>query len=191
MEQDFSDWPDQAEAQQITGLSERSLRRVVTKGEIRTTQKRVPGRRPLRLYNREDCNRVRRAYLPADAVKLPSKPKVKKTPIVPVPSVSLNRKVLLTKPEAAAFTGLSAGYITTLLKTRRLPAIKRRGWLIPRVALEQIGQVVMAGQEMPAVTGQIAPDQIDRIPQAELAVLDRNAPDQTGQNEIVNGVSSG
>lgn len=140
-EQQSQDWPELHEAHKQAGTSLRSLQRAIARGEVRTEKRPVPGRKPVVFCNREDIERVRKAMMPSEAVRLPN-PKKKVARQTDVMVASLETKIFLSLTEARAYSGLSESLLKKLAKTGQIGAFRSGRWYFPRVALERLGEVM-------------------------------------------------
>ena len=140
-QQDFSNWPTKPEACQQAGISERTLERATSRDEVRTTIRRIPGRKPLKLYHPEDIERIRQSFLPSEAVRIPTKKVATKRRLEVADITILEKKIFLSLDEALIYSGLPRSVITQLCQQGRLYAVKRGSWYISRKSLEQLGDV--------------------------------------------------
>ena len=72
-------------------------------------------------------------------------------PVAPVAhnghmTVALEKKLYLTIPEAADFSGISEARLRRLARAKLIPCIEDRGYKIWRVALESLSPDVLAAQ---------------------------------------------
>lgn len=154
---DTESWPTKAEAITMTGLSLRTLDRLLESGQIRKAQRRQPGRRSIVVLHPDDVERVRRENLPIPPVRpeimfasqVPAPVDQGSTPTLPSPVVDflsgiLNavapytghaQKLWLSLEEAADLSGLSRSYLKSRIREGSLRAVKTRGWKIRRVDL--------------------------------------------------------
>ena len=139
-QQDFSNWPTKPEACQQAGISERTLERVTSRNEVRTTTRRIPGRKPLKLYHPEDVERIRQSFLPAEAVRIPTKKAATKRQRREVADTPIEKKIFLSVDEAVSYSGLPRPLVRELCRQGQVYAVKRGRWYISRKSLEQLGE---------------------------------------------------
>jgi hypothetical protein len=80
----YADWLTMGEVQQQTGMSERSVYRRVTAGELRQAERPVPGRKPLPVFHPEDVRQYVAAMVPRvpDGIAPPIPPAAGSTELV-------------------------------------------------------------------------------------------------------------
>ena len=149
------DWKTLTEAAEILKCSERTIIRMADQKKIQRVQRRVPGRKPLPVYNPADIETIRK-----DTVELepfPVAKQVEELAVAPqtrqrgldllaqmftdrsaAPRVPLERKLFLTLIEASEYSGMPRAWILQKIKADELAAIKARGWRIRRADLEQL-----------------------------------------------------
>lgn len=157
----YADWLTKAEAAQLLGISERTLERLVARGEVQQAARRIPGRKPLVVLHPGDVEKIRQetaqpafvvpeqetALTPASANRatLPPGPG-----LVEMLVLSLQRQEqaaqrqeqairrYLTLPEAADYVGLPQSYLRRLIADGQLEAIKAGGWRVRRIDLDKL-----------------------------------------------------
>ena len=148
----LDEWFTKSQAAAFLQVSEKTVERLASKGEIRRETRKRPGVRPSPVYSPEDLDRVKAAQVPQVAV-LPPQAEAGCVPalaprvdlpaflqsLVAGPDVPLRDKLFLTVKEAVRFSGLPESTIRRLLRTGKLPGFKAGGWRIRRVDLEELG----------------------------------------------------
>jgi predicted DNA-binding transcriptional regulator AlpA len=121
--EDTATWISKPEACKLTGLSLKTIERLVTAGKIRMAYRRVPGRRPLAVLNPVDLETL--APQPAQPVTLPVKPVDVLSMLLQASSrVSLKDKLFLTVKEASELSGLSQAFLRRQIEAGSLPALR-------------------------------------------------------------------
>ena len=142
-------WKTKAEAAEILSVSEKTVERMAERGEIGKAERKIPGRRPLPVFDPGDIEKVSQQTLKPRSPGFPAP--VASTALARISpqdaramaaamvgtnlasrAVSTAEKLYLTVPEASEYSGLSKAYIRRLIKTEKLPALKDRGWKIRR-----------------------------------------------------------
>lgn len=133
---DLSTWLPKSEVMQRLRMADRTVDRHVERGDLAVQYRPIPGRRPLPVYDPSSVEKLAEAQMQARTVVLPPESrsvarvaesrvalpgKPEKTSAVP--AVPLHLKVFLTFPEAAAYSGLTEGYLRRLIQQGVLPAI--------------------------------------------------------------------
>jgi hypothetical protein len=57
--QDYTGWPTKAEAAELLGMSEKTIERLATRGEIQQAYRRIPNRRPTPVFNPADIETLK------------------------------------------------------------------------------------------------------------------------------------
>ena len=173
-EQAYRDWPAAPEASQRAGVSQRTLRRMADRDEVRRGVVRISGRKPLPVFCPEDLDRVRKSMAPSDAVKLSQKPAKKRPKPYPL-IVDLKDRVFLNLRETTALSGLPRDVVVKLAHTGSLYGFQRGNrWYISRESVQLLGTPTA------------------QIPQALLTEPVQKRPGQIGtmaNNEATNGVN--
>jgi len=174
-EQSYTDWPAAPEASQRAGVSQRTLRRMADRDEVRRGVVRISGRKPLPVFCPEDLDRVRKSMAPSDAVKLLQKPGKKRPKPQPL-IVGLKDRVFLNLRETVALSGLPRDVVVELARTGNLYGFQRGNrWYISRESAQLLGTPT------------------DRPPQVLLTGPVQKRPGQIGtmaNTEATNGVSN-
>ena len=143
MEDQFNGWLTKAEAAQKTGISERTIERLVARGEIRQSYRHIPARRPITILHPEDIDKLKQKTLPP----VPTPPingALTKSMVtdrfnfLTPPRVAIKDKIFLTIDEAAELSGLPKAHLRRLIADESLPAIKAHGWRIRRADIEKL-----------------------------------------------------
>ena len=148
----IDDWFTKSQAASVLRVSEKTIERLATKGEIRRATRKRPGVRPSPVYCPEDLDRVKNAQT-AQAVVMPPQAEAGGVPalgsragelsaflqsLITGADVPLRDKLFLSVKEATRFSGLPETAIRRLLRSRKLPGVKTGGWRIKRSDLEQL-----------------------------------------------------
>ena len=147
----LNDWLTKTQAAAFLRVSEKTIERLATKGDVRRATRKRPGVRPLPVYDPADLQKIKDSQTPqveivhhaeatpplglAPRVDLPS---FLQALIPPQPDTLLRDKLFLTIKEAARYSGLPQSTIRRLIRAEKLPAVKVGGWRIKRSALEQV-----------------------------------------------------
>jgi excisionase family DNA binding protein len=144
----YEDWPTLAEATNKTGISERSLHRMIANNAIRREYRREAGKKPVIILDPEQVEALtqRTVHPIATPETLPAKTtqpaKVPQADMVALlsaltePSVPLRDKFYLTLKEAAKLSGLPQAFLLRKIKDGDIPASKVPAWRIRREDLE-------------------------------------------------------
>ena len=148
----LDDWFTKSQAASVLRVSEKTIERLATKGEIRRATRKRPGVRPSPVYCPEDLDRVKNAQTPP-AVVMPPQAEAGGVPalaprtgelsaflqsLITGADVPLRDKLFLNVKEATRFSGLPESTIRRLLRSGKLPGVKTGGWRIKRSDLEQL-----------------------------------------------------
>ena len=147
----YEDWPTLAEATSKTGISERSLHRMIANNRIRREYRREPGKKPVIILDPEQVEILARAQqtvhpiaevstLPAKVTqpaKVPQPDMVALLSALTEPPVPLRDKFYLTLKEAAKLSGLPQTYLLRKVREGIINAVKVPGWRIRREDLER------------------------------------------------------
>ena len=146
----LDDWCTKAQAAATLQVSEKTIERLATKGDIRRATRKRPGIRPLPVYDPGDLQKIKDSQIPhveiitqAEARSVPAL-----TPRLDLPSilqslvngadVPLRDKLFFSVKEAARYSGLPQSTIRRLIHASKIPAVKAGGWRIKRSDLEQL-----------------------------------------------------
>ena len=152
---DLADWKTKAEAAAILECSEKTIERMVGRKEIERRDRRIPGRKPLPVYNPKDIEKALQKTAAVEAFPVQGQGNgnalVKRKRGVgdlheliehfaprERPRVALNEKLYLSLDEAVELSGLSRAFLLRQIKSGGLEAIKDRGWKIRRSELEKL-----------------------------------------------------
>ena len=148
----LDDWFTKSQAASVLRVSEKTIERLATKGEIRRATRKRPGVRPSPVYCPKDLDRVKNAQTPP-AVVMPPQAEAGGVPalapragelsaflqsLITGADVPLRDKLFLSVKEATRFSGLPESTIRRLLRSGKLPGVKTGGWRIKRSDLEQL-----------------------------------------------------
>ena len=146
----LDDWLTKVQAATFLQVSEKTIERLATKGDIRRATRKRQGARPLPVYDLEDLQKVKDSQTAQPTIVPESQPTQTKAlaPRVDLPSflqafspagdVPLKDKLFLNLKEAARYAGLPQSLIRRLIRANKLNAIKAGGWRIKRTDLEQL-----------------------------------------------------
>ena len=143
-------WLTKTQAAGFLQVSEKTIERLATKGDVRRSTRKRPGVRPLPVYAPDDLQKVKDSQIPKVEI-LPAQEKAALVPALDprrdLPSflqtlfpsdLPLRDKLFLTIKEAARFAGLPQATIRRLIHAGKIPAVKAGGWRIKRSGLEQL-----------------------------------------------------
>ena len=147
----LDDWFTKSQAAAFLQVSEKTIERLATKGEIRRASRKRPGVRPLPVYDPDDLQQIKDSQIPrveivsqAEAPQRPALvPRADLLPsllqtLFPSDHLPLRDKLFLTLKEAARFAGLPQATIRRLIHSAAIPAVKAGGWRIKRSDMEQL-----------------------------------------------------
>ena len=151
MDDTIDDWYTKSQAAAFLKISEKTIERLASKGEIRRATRKRPGVRPLPVYDPDDLQQIRDSQIPRVEIVSQAEPQ-QRSALVPravdlLPSLlqnllpsdlPLRDKLFLTVKEAARFAGLPQATIRRLIRAAKIPAVKAGGWRIKRSDLEQL-----------------------------------------------------
>lgn len=135
--EDLSGWLTKEEVAARLSASEKTVERYVKKGDLERKTRRVPGRRPLPVFNPDDVERIEAETIertPAGALArsdnhggqleaVEAFGAMVRAAVADKPAkVRLDRKVTLTIPEAAELSGLGRGVIERAIGEGRIVA---------------------------------------------------------------------
>ena len=149
-------WKTQAEAAEILKCSGKTISRMAAQNKIQRALRRVPGRKPMPVFNPIDGERLRAETVevkpfPVEAPKetkslarVPSQDGVKllaqlfEDRLSSSRSVAVERKVFLNLDEASEYMGMPKAWLRREIKSGNLKAILSGGWRIRRLDLEKL-----------------------------------------------------
>ena len=149
MDENFDLWLTKEETRARTGLSERTLERKITAGEIRKNFRNIPGRKPIVILHPEDVARLEERTLKPIVVHdlpIPKAPQVDMTAFLSLmrPTLTIDKKLYLTLEEASQYAGLPKSYLKRQIKQGVIHAVKLAGWRVRRSDLETHNAVMLA-----------------------------------------------
>ena len=148
-------WKTKAEAAQILGVSEKTVERMAERGELGKAERKIPGRRPLPVFDPDDIEKVQKQTLRPQPLLVPAVTSSKAFGQLSAhdarsmaaamlgTDLAFRRlspvdKLYLTIPEASEYTGLTQTFLRRLIKSGKLTALKDRGWKIRREDLATV-----------------------------------------------------
>ena len=152
----LDDWKTQAEAAEILRCSQKTVGRMAAQKKIQRVLRRVPGRKPMPVFNPDDIEAIRAEMVQVEPfpvkergkgkalARLPSQGGVDLLAqlladrISPARSVPVEQKVFLNLKEAVEYSGLSKAWLMREIKSGKIKAMKTGGWRIRRSDLEQL-----------------------------------------------------
>lgn len=154
----YEDWIAKDKAVERTGLTARTLERMVNAGKLRREYVHIPGRKALPVFEPIGIEQLESQTLkPAPATKAKTTRHISTKPTVVI-SWSLADKEYLTLKEAAFLKGVPVSYLLRKIKSGELPAGKLAGWRIHRDTLRQhrILPLLLPPPETKTLKGQVA-----------------------------------
>ena len=144
----LDDWLIKTQAAAFLQVSEKTIERLATKGDVRRATRKRPGVRPLPVYDPDDLQKIKDSQIPRVEIIGGSTAAARARPRVDLlpsflqtlfPSdLPLRDKLFLTIKEAARFAGLPQATIRRLIHAGKIPAVKAGGWRIKRSELEKL-----------------------------------------------------
>ena len=152
----LDDWKTQAEAAEILKCSQKTVGRMAAQKKIQRVLRRVPGRKPMPVFNPDDIEAIRAETAQPEAFPVKERSEEKalaRAPrqsgvdllaqlladrISPARAVPVEQKVFLNLKEAAEYSGLSKAWLLREIKSGKIKAIKTGGWRIRRSDLLQL-----------------------------------------------------
>ena len=146
----LDDWLIKTQAAAFLKVSEKTIERLATKGDLRRATRKRPGVRPLPVYDPDDLQKIKDSQVASVEIisqaEAPQRPAlVPRVDLLPsflqtlFPSdLPLRDKLFLTIKEAARFAGLPQATIRRLIRAAKIPAVKAGGWRIKRSDLENL-----------------------------------------------------
>jgi excisionase family DNA binding protein len=141
----YEEWVTKVEARERTGLSERTIERMIQDGKIKRAYRPFPGRKPLAVLDPDDVAKLEEQTLKPIAMQTaaptlpavnPSQPDMTALSAFLQPRLKINEKLYLTVDEAAEYAGLPKAHIRKQIKQGVIHAVKLSGWRIKRKDLE-------------------------------------------------------
>src|SRR4051812_36175605 len=136
----YDDWLTKAETKERTGISERTLERLIHEDKVRHEYRRIPGRKPLTIIHPEDVAEleVKTAKMVPGSLPVPKPPVRDMAELLAAlaPRLTIDKKLYLTLKEASEFSGLPITYLKRAIKEKLLPAVKIPHYRIRRDDLE-------------------------------------------------------
>ena len=152
----LEDWKTQTEAAEILKCSQKTIGRMAAQKKIQRIMRRVPGRKPMPVFNPGDIETIRVEMVQAEPFPVKERGEGKalarqtsqdgfdllaqlladRRP--PAPAVPVAQKVFLNLKEAAEYSGMPKAWLVREIKAGTLKAIKAGGWRIRRADLEQL-----------------------------------------------------
>ena len=144
----LDDWKTQAEAAEILKCSQKTIGRMAAQKKIQRVLRRVPGRKPMPVFNPDDIEAIRAEMVQVDPFPVKERGEVKALArqtsqggvdllaqlladrISPTLAVPVEQKVFLNLKEAAAYSGLPKAWLMREIKSGKIKAIKAGGWRI-------------------------------------------------------------
>ena len=146
----LNDWLTKTQAAAFLQVSEKTIERLATKGDVRRATRKRAGVRPLPVYDPRDLEKVKDSQT-AQVEVVPRAEASQPTALAPhvdLPSflqalfpatdIPLRDKLFLNIKEAARYAGLPQSTIRRLIHAGKIPAVKAGGWRIKRSDLEQL-----------------------------------------------------
>ena len=152
----LDDWKTQAEAAEILKCSQKTVGRMAAQKKIQRVLRRVPGRKPMPVFNPDDIEAIRAEMVQVEPFPVKERGEVKalaRLPsqggvdllaqlladrISPTLAVPVEQKVFLNLKEAAEYSGLPKAWLMREIKSGKIKAIKAGGWRIRRAELQQL-----------------------------------------------------
>ena len=152
----LDDWKTQAEAAEILKCSQKTIGRMAGQKKIQRVLRRVPGRKPMPVFNPDDIEMLRAEMVQVEPFPVrergDGKALARQTSqgrvdllaqlladrIPPAPAVPVAQKVFLNLKEASEYSGMPKAWLVREIKSGKIKAIKAGGWRIRRADLEQL-----------------------------------------------------
>ena len=152
----LDDWKTQAEAAEILKCSQKTVGRMAAQKKIQRVLRRVPGRKPMPVFNPDDIEALRAEMVKVEPFPVrergEEKALVRQTRqrgvdllaqlladrISPASAVPVGQKIFLNLKEAAEYSGLPKAWLMREIKSGNIKAMKAGGWRIRRSDLEQL-----------------------------------------------------
>ena len=147
----LDDWSTKTQAAAFLKVSEKTIERLASKGDLRRATRKRPGIRPLPVYDPDDLQKIKDSQIPHAEIITQANAPQQQPALVPrldLPSflqslmhgadVPLRDKLFFSVKEAARYSGLPQSTIRRLIHAAKIPAFKAGGWRIKRSDLEQL-----------------------------------------------------
>ena len=152
----LEDWKTQAEAAEILQCSQKTVSRMAAQKKIQRVLRRVPGRKPMPVFNPDDIEAIRAEMVQVEPFPVKERGEVKTLArqtsqggvellaqlladrMSPARSVPVEQKVFLNLKEAAEYSGMPKAWLVREIKSGKIKAIKAGGWRLRRSDLEQL-----------------------------------------------------
>ena len=151
----LDDWKTQAEAAEILKCSQKTVGRMAAQKKIQRVLRRVPGRKPMPVFNPDDIEAIRAEMVQVEPFPVKERGEVKTlarqtsrggvellaqllADRMPPASVPVEQKVFLNLKEATEYSGMPKAWLMREIKSGKIKAIKAGGWRIRRAELEQL-----------------------------------------------------
>ena len=152
----LDDWKTQAEAAEILKCSQKTVSRMAAQKKIQRVLRRVPGRKPMPVFNPDDIEAIRAEMVQVEPFPVKEQGEVKtlaRQPsqggvellaqlladrMSPARSVPVEQKVFLNLREAVEYSGMPKAWLLREIKSGKIKAIKAGGWRIRRSDIEQL-----------------------------------------------------
>ena len=152
----LDDWKTQEEAAEILRCSKKTISRMAEQGKIQRVLRRVPGRKPMPVFNPSDIEaqasetvNIQPFPVPRHVEKKALAPQARSRESAMLMQLLMDRaattlntsprhKVFLTLKEAADYSGMPRAWLLQKIRKEELPAIKAGGWRIRRADIEQL-----------------------------------------------------
>ena len=153
----LADWKTQEEPAEILECSKKTIGRMAEQKKIQRLLRRVPGRKPMPVFNPADIEALRVKTVEAQPFPVGEPgavPEVKALARQTSQSgvdllaqlfadrnrsaVPVEQKVFLNLKEAAEYSGMPKAWLLREIKSEKIKAIKVGGWRIRRTELEQL-----------------------------------------------------
>ena len=152
----LDEWKTQAEAAEILKCSQRTIGRMAGQKKIQRILRRVPGRKPMPVFNPDDIEALRAEMVQIEPFPVRERGEGKALArqtsqgrvdllaqlladqIPPARAVPVAQKVFLNLKEATEYSGMPKAWLMREIKSGKIKAIKAGGWRIRRLDLEQL-----------------------------------------------------
>ena len=156
MRDQLEQWKTQAEAAEILKCSEKTISRMAGQNKIQRALRRVPGRKPMPVFNPIDVERIRSETMEVKPFPVAGAKEAKSLARVPSQdgvkllaqlfaerlsssrSVPVEQKVFLKLNEASEYMGMPKAWLRRQIKDGKLKAVLAGGWRIRRADLENL-----------------------------------------------------
>ena len=153
----FADWKTQEEAAEILECSKKTIARMADQKKIQRVLRRVPGRKPMPVFNPDDIEALRVKTVEAEPFYVGEQGSVPEAKALARQTsqsevnllarlfadrnrsaVPVEQKVFLNLKESVEYSGLPKAWLLREIKSENIKAIKVGGWRIRRTDLEQL-----------------------------------------------------